>query len=265
MLSPYERPQAVRFGAFEMDLHACELRKNGLKVKLQEQPFRVLSELVWRAPELVVREKLYLILSAHHSYDCKHALNNAIQKSRAALGDSPDGPRFIETIPGRGYRFVAPVQVISRGRNGNHGSNASDDEFLLKIKEARQELLARTTETELLQLYYRVHSCLNQHPYHPNLDEGRMLCEIIWGVIEHPQSVSKRTLAKVFHDPNALSIPIKNSRHWRTMGRIGSEAVMVVDHTMGEENGQEVVWITSGRNATPDERAEYERNGKNKR
>jgi DNA-binding winged helix-turn-helix (wHTH) protein/uncharacterized DUF497 family protein len=254
-----ERPQAVRFGAFEMDLHAGELRKNGLKVKLQEQPFRVLSILVRRAPAVVVREVLYPVLSAHHAYDCKHALNNAIQKSREALGDSPDSGRFIETIPGRGYRFVAPVELIFRAINGTNETGSAADPFLLKIKEASQELLVRTSKPELLDLYYRVFGYIDQFPGHPDLCDGHTLRRKILAVLRPLQNVSERTLAHVFDDPGSLSMRAAGVNRWQTMGMVGS-VVVVVDHTMREENGQEVIRITSGRKATRNERAEYERN-----
>ena len=106
-------PQPVhflRFGVFEMDLVAGELRKNGVKKKLQEQPFAILILLAMRPRELVIREELYLSLPRHGSYDAQRGLNNAILKIRKALGDSAENPRFVETVPRRGYRFLVPVQ-----------------------------------------------------------------------------------------------------------------------------------------------------------
>jgi len=100
----------LRFGTFEVDLRAGELRKQGVRVKLQEQPFQVLTVLLQRPGEVVTREEL-----RNHSWspdtfvDFDNSLNTAINKLREALGDSADNPRFIETLPRRGYRFLALV------------------------------------------------------------------------------------------------------------------------------------------------------------
>lgn len=100
----------VRFAAFEFDPGTGELRKHGLRIKLQGQPIGVLSMLVERAGELVTREELRKGLwSADTHVDFEHSLNSAIKRLRAALGDSADVPRFIETLPRQGYRFIAPL------------------------------------------------------------------------------------------------------------------------------------------------------------
>ena len=105
-------PHGLRFGIFEIDLDARELRKNGLKVKLQDQPFKILAAMARRAGEVIPREELYAELSSHSTYDSKHGLNNAIQKIREVLGDSPENARFIETVPNRGYRFLPQVEAV---------------------------------------------------------------------------------------------------------------------------------------------------------
>jgi TolB-like protein/DNA-binding winged helix-turn-helix (wHTH) protein/Tfp pilus assembly protein PilF len=124
-----QSPHGLRFGIFEIDLDARELRKNGLRVKLQDQPFKILAVIVCRAGEVTTREELYAELSSHSSYDFKHGLNNAIQKIREVLGDSPENARFIETVPGRGYRFLPQVEVISDPsvRNGNRKSAVENE------------------------------------------------------------------------------------------------------------------------------------------
>jgi DNA-binding winged helix-turn-helix (wHTH) protein len=100
----------ARFGAFEVDLRAGELRKQGLRIKLQEQPLQVLAMLLQHPGEVVTREELQKKLWPADTFvDFDHGLNKAITKIREALGDSADCPRFIETIPRRGYRFIAPV------------------------------------------------------------------------------------------------------------------------------------------------------------
>jgi Tol biopolymer transport system component/DNA-binding winged helix-turn-helix (wHTH) protein len=101
----------VRFGAFEVDLHAGELRKDGLKLKLTGQPFQVLVILLERPGEVVTREELQKRLWPDTFVDVDHNLNTAINKIREVLGDSAESPRFVETLPRRGYRFIAPVDV----------------------------------------------------------------------------------------------------------------------------------------------------------
>jgi TolB-like protein/DNA-binding winged helix-turn-helix (wHTH) protein/Tfp pilus assembly protein PilF len=102
-----------RFGVFELDLRAAELRKNGARVRLQEQPLRVLAMLVEHAGELVAREDLQKRLWPAETFvDFDHGLNKAINKIREALGDSAQNPRFVETVARRGYRFLADVTAV---------------------------------------------------------------------------------------------------------------------------------------------------------
>ena len=104
-------PSPVRFGAFELDIRTCELRKHGIRLKLQEQPFHVLQALLERPGELVTREEIERRVWSDHTFvDFDQSLNRAINKVREALGDSPENPRYIETMARRGYRFIAPVE-----------------------------------------------------------------------------------------------------------------------------------------------------------
>jgi DNA-binding winged helix-turn-helix (wHTH) protein/Tfp pilus assembly protein PilF len=105
------QPAAILcFGTFELDLRAGELRKKGVRIKLQEQPFQVLTVLLQHPGGVVTREELRSeVWSADTFVDFDNSLNTAINKLREALGDSADSPRFIETLPRRGYRFIAPV------------------------------------------------------------------------------------------------------------------------------------------------------------
>ena len=101
----------VRFGAFEADLQAGELRKSGIRVRLQDQPFRVLALLLSCSGDVVTREELRAKIWPDDTFvDFDHSLNTAINKIREALGDSASHPRFVETIPRRGYRFLGDVQ-----------------------------------------------------------------------------------------------------------------------------------------------------------
>jgi len=102
-----------RFGAFEMEGRTAELRRNGIAVKLQDQPAQLLLFLLEHAGEIVTREDLRQKLWAADTFvDFDHALNTAIMKLREALGDTRDRPLFIQTIPRKGYRFVAPVTEL---------------------------------------------------------------------------------------------------------------------------------------------------------
>lgn len=107
---PSTNGRIVRFGVFELDLNAGELRKSGVKLRLQGQPFQVLAVLLDRAGEVVSREELQQKLWAADTFvDFDHSLNTAINKVREVLGDSASSPRFVETLARRGYRFIAPV------------------------------------------------------------------------------------------------------------------------------------------------------------
>src|SRR4029453_16975799 len=100
----------VRFGTFEVDLESGELRRSGVRLKLQEQPFQLLAMLLERPGEVVTREALRERLWPADTFvDFDHSLNTAIKKLRQALGDSAENPRFVETLARRGYRFIAPV------------------------------------------------------------------------------------------------------------------------------------------------------------
>ncbi|WFU79841.1 winged helix-turn-helix domain-containing protein [Bradyrhizobium sp. CIAT3101] len=118
-----ERPAAAsaqpgrrtKFGAFEADPRSGELVKNGRRVRLQEQPFQLLSALLERPGEVVTREELRTLLWPQTVVDYDHGLNKAVSKIREALGDSAESPRFVETVARRGYRFLADVTVVVDG------------------------------------------------------------------------------------------------------------------------------------------------------
>jgi DNA-binding winged helix-turn-helix (wHTH) protein/tetratricopeptide (TPR) repeat protein len=104
-------PNMLRFGAFEVDVRAGELRKHGSRIRLQRQPFQVLSILLEHPGDVVLRDQLRQRLWPNDIFvDFDHSLNRSINKLRVALGDSLESPRFIETLPGRGYRFLARVE-----------------------------------------------------------------------------------------------------------------------------------------------------------
>jgi TolB-like protein/DNA-binding winged helix-turn-helix (wHTH) protein/Tfp pilus assembly protein PilF len=115
---PGPSKRLIRFDDFEVDVHSGELRKHGLRIKLQVQPFQVLAVLLEKPGETVTREELQrCIWPADTFVDFDQGLNNAVKKLREALGDDAVNPRFVETLPKRGYRFAAQV-VLADGRDG---------------------------------------------------------------------------------------------------------------------------------------------------
>src|SRR6266436_2625966 len=105
-----QTPAVRRFGTFEINLQSGELRKSGMRLRLSGQPFQVLAVLVERPGELVTREELRSKLWLADTFvDFDHGLNNAVARIREVLDDSSDAPRYVETIPRRGYRFIAPL------------------------------------------------------------------------------------------------------------------------------------------------------------
>jgi TolB-like protein/DNA-binding winged helix-turn-helix (wHTH) protein/Flp pilus assembly protein TadD len=109
---PHSVPQRLRFGGFEADLRSGELTKQGKRLHLQEQPFRLLAMLLERPGEVITREEVRQRLWPRAVVDFDHGLNKAISKIRDVLGDSAEKPRFIETVARRGYRFLADVQAL---------------------------------------------------------------------------------------------------------------------------------------------------------
>jgi DNA-binding winged helix-turn-helix (wHTH) protein len=109
-------PGMYRFGVFEVDLAVGELRKSGVKLRLQEKPFQFLTALLDQPGEIVTREELRQRLWPADTFvDFDHSLNTAVNKLREVLGDSASTPRYVETIARRGYRFIAPVERLGTG------------------------------------------------------------------------------------------------------------------------------------------------------
>ena len=114
MPSSNREARLLRFGVFEVDLTAGELRKNGARIRLQEQPFQVLTALLQNAGQVVTRDELReKIWPVDTFVDFDHSLNTAVNKIRESLGDSASSPRFVETLARRGYRFIASVDSVA--------------------------------------------------------------------------------------------------------------------------------------------------------
>jgi DNA-binding winged helix-turn-helix (wHTH) protein len=114
-MEPATAPDPLRFGPFELHVRRDELRREGRRIKLQPQPFKLLVLLVSRAGTLVTRDEIREVLWPDGTYvDFDQAVNFSVRQVRDALGDSAERPLFIETVPRRGYRFVAPVEAPER-------------------------------------------------------------------------------------------------------------------------------------------------------
>ena len=108
-----QSPPIYRFGLFEVDSRSGEIRKSGIKIKLQDQPLQVLLKLLEQPGRIVSREELRTALWQGGTFvDFDAGLNTAIRRLRDTLGDSADNPTLIETVPRRGYRFIAPVETV---------------------------------------------------------------------------------------------------------------------------------------------------------
>jgi DNA-binding winged helix-turn-helix (wHTH) protein len=112
--TPANAARSWRFGLFEVDAQKEELRRGGVPIKIREQPYRILVFLLEKAGEIVTREDLRRVLWPADTFvDFDHSLNTAVMKLREALGDIADKPLYIETVPKRGYRFIAPVSMAT--------------------------------------------------------------------------------------------------------------------------------------------------------
>ena len=163
--------EKIRFDVFVVDPRAGELLKEGRKIKLQEQPFRVLFLLLQKCGEVVTRDELRQELWPADTFvDFDHGLNSAVARLREALGDSAEKPRFIETVAKRGYRFIAPIRaneeaptaagsghsagcLVSRRRNAGPEqafiSRASDDEVNPRSIPRRNPIRRRARRLDL--------------------------------------------------------------------------------------------------------------------
>ena len=136
----------VRFGVFEVDIAAGEVRKKGIRIKLQSQPFLLLVTLLKRRGEVVTREELRATLWPDGTFiDFDHSLGTAVNKLREVLGDSASNPRFIETLPRRGYRFIVPFETVASDEDTANLTPAAAEEALT-AKSAEMEQSAAIVE-----------------------------------------------------------------------------------------------------------------------
>ena len=133
----------VRFGVYELDLRSGELRKSGARLGLQQQPLQLLSVLLEQPGQLVTREELRKRLWPDDTFvDFEHGLNAAVKRLRDTLGDSADSPRFVETVPRRGYRFIAPASVNGPSSLTTTTTEITPERFLPRVKRGWPLLIA---------------------------------------------------------------------------------------------------------------------------
>ncbi len=144
----------IRFGTFQLDISAAELHKNGVRVRLQQQPAQLLETLLERPGQVVTRDELRQRLWPEDTFvDFEHGLNAAVKRLREALGDSADNPVFIETLPRRGYRFIAPVESAAADLPvSNTESGAGGTEWRHDLASSRRRTAAILTSCLLLVL-----------------------------------------------------------------------------------------------------------------
>ena len=146
MPAPASSPTRVQFGVFELDLQSVELRKSGFKVKLQEQPLKILQILLENPGQIVGREELQKrIWPANTFVEFDQGLYSAMARLRDALGDSSDSPRFIETVARRGYRFIAPVTAVAGNPTlpgGSGEKNSTNRDRVLTLRRFAVNLVA---------------------------------------------------------------------------------------------------------------------------
>jgi len=145
-------PKILRFGLYEVDLAAMQLRKSGIKIKLQDQPFQILAMLLDRPGEIVTREELQKRLWPEDTFVVFDVgLNSAVKKLRQALGDDSENPRFIETLYRRGYRFLAPVETATKGNGQSAGlADSVISPAALELSEETPERRIAGTKRKLL-------------------------------------------------------------------------------------------------------------------
>lgn len=151
--------RTLRFGIYEADLAAGELRKNGRKIRLQEQPFQILALLLEHPGEVVTREIIQQKLWPSDTFvDFDHGLNTAINKIRTALGDSAVNPRFVETLAKRGYRFLAPVHASGTNEAINIGSEITS--AAPNVRRMHSELHVPMPHRALVRILFAAIQCM---------------------------------------------------------------------------------------------------------
>ncbi len=176
----------ISFGVYELDRDAMELRKRGVPIRLQEQPFRVLLMLAERPGEIVSREELRVQIWGNTFVDFDQSLNKAVNRLREALNDSAGTPQYVETVPRRGYRFIAPVAgpPASEAPGPPASANTGSVEFPAQPRPAawpsRFLIVAALAIAGLLALLGIAAIVRWRQPKTPTLQEARLITSFGW-------------------------------------------------------------------------------------
>jgi len=250
-----------------MDLDSEELKKNGHKLKLRSQPFRMLATIAEGDGNVVTYEELQAQFWPTVTIEnYRHSLGNSMLAIRKVLDDSASSPRYVETVS-RGYRFLIPVELIPRSLAHENGSRASLKGGLqAEMQKIRLELPITLSCRDLALRLYRCEGLRDQYPLDPDLPDLQLLMADIQSAIDRSAAlepgwanptISNEVASFVFDDPNAISVP-DHFGGWKTIGLASESVLLVVEHSVCRENGQRVVQIHRVRRATPQERRFYE-------
>jgi Tol biopolymer transport system component/DNA-binding winged helix-turn-helix (wHTH) protein len=184
------QPKRIAFGVFEADLATGEMKRSGRRIRLQSQPFRVLEALLEKPGQLVSRQELQLkVWGSEVVVDFEHGLGNAIKKIRDAIGDSAENPRFIETIAGRGYRFIAPVASLPGSAEPSLGELIEPS---LSVQEISTNTDATGTIADRDQLVHQRKAFLGLKVQSLSWFLAGLVCAMVLGVLGLMELLNKR-------------------------------------------------------------------------
>ncbi|MGA3224435.1 MAG: winged helix-turn-helix domain-containing protein [Acidobacteriaceae bacterium] len=175
--------ETIRFGVYELDQEAMELRKDGSPIKLQEQPFKVLALLAERPGKIVTREELREQIWGNTFVDFDQSLNKAINRVREALNDNAATPEYVETVPRRGYRFIAPVSAFPANGMSIPPAPATINAIITSEKEARRSWIvpvAAIAVVALLAIIGIATAFRWRQPRSPAVPEARLITSFGW-------------------------------------------------------------------------------------
>lgn len=220
--------RVLRFDVFELDVRAGELRKNGIKLRLQGQPLHVLEVLLRGAGDLVTREDLHTQIWPTGTFvDFDHGLHNTIARLREVLGDSSDAPRFIETLPRRGYRFIAPVTIVNGAEPKTDPHAERKESRINNLPPAGTALIGRATEMAALkELLGRQHVRLVTVTGPGGVGKSRLAVEVARELTEsYPNGLFFVPLAGV-SEPEQITLAISQTLGLReSSGMTAGEAL----------------------------------------
>ncbi|HVN81753.1 MAG TPA: winged helix-turn-helix domain-containing protein, partial [Terriglobia bacterium] len=215
-----DRPRIVRFGVFEVDLRSNELFKDGHKIKIQELPFQILVALLEQPGEVVTREELQHRLWPQDTFvDFDHSLNTAVRLLRLALGDAAENPKFVETLPRKGYRFIYPVESLKRIITEGEVAQTRHPEGLRSFETSGHPISLEAPEPShalpLLQLPHERETVQEQPAYHSAPEPEVELQDFVLGTKQSQATVQKKKHQHVWAVAAiAVVLVVAGSMYW---------------------------------------------------